>query len=386
MNTWRLSRRLWIFGVFFLCVTAALLIWLYGPVAPTPPEQTPSVTVDRGDMAQQILASGVVQPLLKVEVSAQVSGQILALHVKPGDATKEGDLLVSLNPDLARNEVAQAQANVAQQVALLASRKIDATLALREAERQRILMQGQATSGAELEKAEAELGKVQQDISGLEATLSKQKADLANVLLKLDFTQVKAPISGEVASVLVQKGQTINATYQTPVLLTLVKLDVMTIRALVAEADIRWVRVGQVARFSTLGESLRQHEGVVRLIHPLPEKVNNAVFYNVLFDVVNSGPTRADWPLMSDMTGQVRIQIARAIEVPILPMIALGERDADGLYTVLVLPEGEAQSSPETRRIRVGINDNTRVQVLEGLQPGERVLLPATTSLVPAPE
>lgn len=204
--------------------------------------EPPSVVVERGDLQQQVLASVVVQPRLKVDVSAQVSGQVLTLHVKPGDAVAEGDLLVSLNPELARNEVAQARANVAQQQASMASRQVDESLAQREAARQRTLMKGQATSAVELEKAEAELAKIQRDIEGLQATLGKQQADLANAQLKRSFTQVTASISGAVATVLVQKGQAINANYQTPVLLTLVNLYEMTIRTLVAEADIRLVQ------------------------------------------------------------------------------------------------------------------------------------------------
>jgi macrolide-specific efflux system membrane fusion protein len=383
MNIWRSPMLKGLGFMALLAVLAAAVIWRELSTQQDTTAQAPSVAVERGDLQQQVLASGVVQPRLKVDVSAQVSGQVLTLHVKPGDAVAEGDLLVSLNPELARNEVAQARANVAQQLASMASRQIDESLAQREAARQRTLFKGQATSAVELEKAEAELSKIQSDIAGLEATLGKQQADLANARLKRNFTQVTAPISGEVASVLVQKGQAINANYQTPVLLTLVKLDVMTIRTLVAEADIRLVRVGQRASFATLGDSLRQHEGVVRLIQPLPEKVNSAVFYNVMFDVANTGPTRADWPLMSEMTGQVRIQIAQVTDVPTLPLIALGERGADGSYAVQVVPAGAGQSSPETRRIRVGINDNTRVQVLDGLQPGERVRLPAAPASAP---
>lgn len=384
MNIWRLLTLKWLMVMALVAVLAAALAWRELSTPQSNTAESPSVEVELGNLQQQVLASGVLQPRLKVDVSAQVSGQVLTLHVKPGDAVAEGDLLVSLNPELARNEVAQARANVAQQQASMASRQVDESLAQREAARQRTLMKGQATSAMELEKAEAELLKIQRDIEGLQATLGKQQADLASAQLKRNFTQVTAPISGEVASVLVQKGQAINANYQTPVLLTLVKLDVMTIRTLVAEADIRWVRVGQRASFATLGDSQRQHEGVVRLIAPLPEKVNNAVFYNVLFDVANTGPTRADWPLMSEMTGQVRIQIAQVTDVPTLPLIALGERGADGSYAVQVLPAGGGKSSPEIRRIRVGINDNTRVQVLGGLQPGERVRLPAVP--VSAPE
>lgn len=381
MNKWNPPRLKWVWLLAAVLLASAALFWKSLRTNNDPVVQS-GIAMEIGDIAQVVLASGVVQPRLKVEVSAQVSGQVRRMHVQPGDTVTEGDLLVSLNPELARNEVAQAKANVAQQAATLGSRKIDLSLAQKEAERQRILLRGQATSAAELEKAEAELAKVQRDLIGIEATLSKQEADLANARLKRNFTKVTAPISGEVVSVQVQKGQSVNATYQTPVLLTLAKLDVMSIRTLVPEADIRSVRVGQQASFSTLGDSQRQHEGVVRLVQPVPDKINNAVYYNVLFDVPNTGPTRADWPLMTEMTGQVKILVAKAVGVPTLPLSVLGDKAADGSYSVRVLPaDNAAQREPSMRRIQIGISDNLRVQVLAGLQPGERVLLPASVEL-----
>ena len=371
------SRRfqLWLVLLAGLALLAAGGIW-YGLPSSQPAAAEPAqMEVSLADVSQVVLASAVVQPLLKVDVSAQVSGQVRQLHVQPGDTVREGDVLVSLDPELARNEVAQAQATVMQQQASLSSRRLELQLAQREAERQHILFQGQATSRSELEKAEAEQAKLERDIQGLEATLAKQQADLANAQLKRGFTTVTAPISGEVASVAVQRGQSVNASYQSPLLLTLVKLNIMTIRAQVPEADIGWVRVGQRASFVTLGDSQRKHEGTVRLVQPLPEKINGAVFYNVLFDVPNAGPTRADWPLMSEMTGQVRIAVAQARSVPTLPVSALGERDADGSYTVQVA--GAPGQAPQTRRIQTGLSDSHRVQVLSGLQVGERILLPA---------
>ena len=174
MNIWRLLTLKWLMVMALVAVLAAALAWRELSTPQSNTAESPSVEVELGNLQQQVLASGVVQPRLKVDVSAQVSGQVLTLHVKPGDAVAEGDLLVSLNPELARNEVAQARANVAQQQASMASRQVDESLAQREAARQRTLMKGQATSAMELEKAEAELLKIQRDIEGLQATLGKQ--------------------------------------------------------------------------------------------------------------------------------------------------------------------------------------------------------------------
>lgn len=381
----RRSSWLWCAAAVGVLGLAALGVWRwYAPPSTAPAPAT--ATVEAADITQRVVAAAVVQPRVKLDVSAQVSGQIRMLHVQPGDAVREGDLLVSLHPELADNEVLQAQGHLAQHTASLASRRIDLAQAQREAERQRKLMQGQATSGSELDKAETDLAKLQSELAAMEASMGRYEADLANARLKRNFTRVLAPMNGEVASIAVQKGQTVNANYQSPLLMTLAQLDVVSIRTLVPEADIASVRVGQAASFTTLGDSQREHRGQVRLIQPLPEKVNGGVFYVVLFDVPNTGPSRSVRPLMSDMTGQVRIEVARVQGVPSLPSSALGNRAPDGSFTVRVLQAGSGpQAVVQERRVRIGVSDGQRVQVREGLQIGEQVLLSLGSAATTAP-
>jgi macrolide-specific efflux system membrane fusion protein len=174
-------------------------------------------------------------------------------------------------------------------------------------------------------------------------------------------------MDGVVVSLPVQVGQTVIAIQITPVMLTLADLDTITVRTRVPEADIQSIRTGQMARFSTLSGEARRYEGKVRVIQPIPERAGNAVFYNVLFEVENR-----DRRLYSDMTVQVDIETGRVRDVPTVPMVALGERDAEGRYRVVVL-DGDSRRS--VRQVRTGLQDGTRAQVLEGLQPGEKVLL-----------
>jgi macrolide-specific efflux system membrane fusion protein len=111
----------------------------------------------------------------------------------------------------------------------------------------------------------------------------------------------------------------------------------------------------------------------VRVGPPNPERIGNALFYNVLFDIDNT-----DHQLLSDMTVQVELDVARADQVPTLPVLALDKRGNDGRYTVQVL---DATGKINPRQVRIGIRDDAHAQVLEGVKPGERVLLtlPAAT-------
>jgi macrolide-specific efflux system membrane fusion protein len=352
--------------VLLALIAGAAVAWkLLNKPPEAPPPPTGAVTL--ADVTQVVQAAGVLQAKLKVDVGAQVSGQVQKLHVVLGQQVKKGELLVSLDPELARSDVAQAQASLAQQAAALEGRQIDLRAAQREAERQRRLLDSQATAASEAEKAETELAKVQADVRGQTATQARLQAELDRKQLSLGYTRIAAPMDGTVVSLAVQEGQTLIATQATPLLLTLANLDTITVRTRVPEADIHAVKVGQLARFTTLSGDGARYEGRVLVIQPVPERAGNAVFYNVLFEVDNR-----ERRLYSDMTVQVEIETGQARQVPTMPLVALGERAKDGRYTVQVV---DAAGKGTPRLVRVGLQDGARVQVLDGLKVGDKVLL-----------
>jgi macrolide-specific efflux system membrane fusion protein len=344
---------------------------------PKPPPPPPTGVVEKGDIQQVAQAAGVLQAKTRVDVGAQVSGQIRELHVQLGQSVKKGDLLVSLDPELARNDVAQAEAAMAQQRALLDARQVDLASARREAERQRRLLAGKATAGLEAERADNELAKLEADVRGQTAVMQRLQADLNRAQLRLGYTRITAPMDGTVVNLPVQVGQTVIAVQITPVMLTLADLRTITVRTKVPEVDIQSIKVGQKASFLTLSGQGQRYEGRVRVIQPVPERSGNAVFYNVLFDVDN-----ASGQLFSDMTVQVDIETGEAKGVLTIPVVALGEREKDGRQLVTAI-EGDNKQVP--RKVRTGLQDGARVHVLEGLKLGEKVLLaPPSAASAPA--
>jgi macrolide-specific efflux system membrane fusion protein len=340
--------------------------WKFKQATKKPPEP-PSAAVALADITQTVQAAGVLQARTKVDVGAQVSGQVQTLHVELGQQVKKGDALVSLDPEIARTTLAQAQASVAQQQALIERLRVDMESAQRELARQKRLMAAQATAGQELENAQSQVDRLAADFKGQQATLQRLQADLAKAQVNLGYTRITAPIDGTVVNIPVQQGQTVIAVQITPVMVSLAQMDVITVRARVPEADVYAVKVGQVAKFSTLSGQGKKYEGRVRVIQPVPERMGNAVFYSVLFDVDNKDRT-----LLSDMTVQVNIETGAAKQVPTLPMVALGERDADGFYKVQVLG---ADGKKAERKVRIGLQDSGKAQVIEGVKVGEKLVL-----------
>ena len=122
LKRWRV--RLIVIGL----VVAGAAVWWFTRTPPAPPKP-PSGVVALGDVTQTVQAAGVLQAKTKVDVGAQVSGQVQTLHVELGQQVKKGELLVSLDPELARSDVAQAEAAVAQASAAIDSRRVDAEAA-----------------------------------------------------------------------------------------------------------------------------------------------------------------------------------------------------------------------------------------------------------------
>lgn len=367
MGQGRAWFKSWVFrgGVLLLLVVGVGAYLKLRP-APTPP-LPPTGEAKTADVVQTVQAAGVLQPKVKVDVGAQVSGQVRKIHVQLGQQVRRGDVLVSLDPELARNDVAQAEAALAQQAALIESRQADLKLAKAERARQVRLLAGEATAATEAERAEVELAKLEADLRGQGASLKRLQAELDKRRLSLGYTTITAPTDGVVVNLPVQEGQTVIAVQVTPVMVTLANMDEITVRTRVPEADIALIQVGQRARFVTLAGEAQRYEGKVRVIQPVPERAGNAVFYNVLFEVDNRARK-----LLPDMTVQVSVDTGEVKNALTIPTVALGDRADDGRFTVQVL---DAAGKPQPRQLRTGLQDGAKVQVVEGLKAGEKVLL-----------
>ena len=103
------SRKKWIYGILALLM-GSMIAWYF--LGNQKPESYQTVDVTRGDLDKQVLATGKLDAVRKVDVGAQVSGQLQALYVKEGDTVKKGDLLAVIDPQKAQNEVTESQETI----------------------------------------------------------------------------------------------------------------------------------------------------------------------------------------------------------------------------------------------------------------------------------
>jgi len=329
-----------------------------------------------GSLESLVTAKGTLEPKEYVDVGAQISGLVLKLRKEAGDAVDKGDLIAEIDPAVYLAKVRGGEARLKTLNAQYAQQKAQAELSARKLSRARILIKDRAISREGLEDAEAADKIAKAQLQALSAQIEEAQSTLEGDRANLGFTKIYAPMSGMVTSQSVKEGQTINANQTAPVIVQIADLDAMTARAQVAEADIMKLAEGMPVYFTTLGSNERKWEGKVRQILPAPETINDVVLYNVLADVDN-----ADRRLMPGMTAQMFFVLARAENLPLVPVSALGKRipaadtEKGKAYEVVAIEESGKKT---LRTVIVALKDRVSAAVMEGVRDGESVLLNAT--------
>lgn len=393
-----------------------------------PKEQVPqyiSSEVTRGDIEDSVLATGVLEATKMVSVGAQVSGQVKKMYVQLGDQVKQGQLIAQIDSIRQENDLKTAEASIKNQQAQLAVKQANLAKVQAEYQRQQAMYAQDATSRAELEAALASYKTAQAEILAINAQIEQSRLTLATAKEDLGYTRIVAPMDGTIVAIVTEEGQTVNANQSAPTIVKLAKLDNMTIKAEISEADVMKVEEGQTVYFTTLGNSDKKHYAKLRQVEPAPNSINTesnnsstsssntAVYYNALFDVPNE-----DGKLRIDMTAQVYIVLAEAKNVLTVPAAALqssnrpqgkrADRNADqvkqqnqtdhdqiktdhpkrlqlsakekslieqGKASMSMVRVVQADGTAKPQSVLVGLNNRVTAQVIKGLKPGDKVVI-----------
>jgi macrolide-specific efflux system membrane fusion protein len=378
----RQTRRA-LLAALCLIPVVAVAAWQFIPPGR---EQFATVQVSRADIESSVTALGTLQPRRYVDVGAQASGQIHKIHVEVGDLVKEGQLLVEIDPSTQQAKLDAGRFSVENLKAQLQEQRAQHELARQKYQRQQNLAAGGATREEDVQTAQAELRATQARVDMFQAQIRQAEASLRSDQAELGYTRIYAPMAGTVVALGAREGQTLNAQQQTPLILRIAKLSPMTVWAEVSEADIGHVKPGMHAWFTTLSGGTRRWTSTVRQILPVPPKPLDqtsqgggspasasksgsarVVLYTVLLDVDN-----ADNALMAEMTTQVFFVANQVQNVLTAPIAALQAGTQPDRQTAQVVA---SNGSIEQRNVRTGISDRLRVQILDGLQEGDHLLI-----------
>lgn len=278
-----------------------------------------TVKVARGDLASTVVATGSLAGRDTVDVGAEVSGKIKALHADFNGLVTRGQVLGEIDPEQLTAARNQSKAQLVAARADLKSRRASADEArLAAARLQRMANEG-LSSTQSVEAAVAAAARADAAVEAGAAQITVAEAALLSMETSLAKTIVRSPIDGVVLSRKVEVGQTVVAAMTTPVLFTLARdLKEMELTVAVDEADVGQVRAGQSAIFSVDAHAGRTFPTTVREIHNVPVLRDNVVTYEALLSVTND-----ELLLRPGMTATVTIETERRTAVLLVPDKAL---------------------------------------------------------------
>ena len=264
--------------------------------------------VTTGDIEQNVTANGTINPVSLVNVGTQVSGRVKKIYADYNDRVKQGQVLLELEDELFKAQIAQSLGNVKNNEASLELAKANEL-------RMRSLFEKEYVSKQELDQSI-------QALKSAEAQLSTTKAQLKRDQTNYSYSIIKSPVSGVVVDRVVDVGQTVAASIQTPTLFKIAQdLSKMQINTSFAEADIGRIQVNQTAKFNVDAFPNKNFEGVVKQIRLNPTNTANVVTYDVVISVDNP-----EQLLLPGMTAYVNINFAKHDNVLLVPNAALRYR------------------------------------------------------------
>jgi HlyD family secretion protein len=384
-------------GSLFKWMAAAMLIvavaggWQYVRHKRTEPVNFKTAVAGRGDLMQQVTATGTLNPVVNVTVGSQVSGRISKLNVDFNSIVESNEVIAEIDPSTYEAAMEQAAADLANAKANLELQQVEYT-------RSSDLFTNKLISGSDFDTALANLHEA-------EAMVKIKQASLSNALVNLDYCKILSPVDGVVISRAVDLGQTVASSFNTPTLFQIANdLTKMQIDSNVAEADVGGVIEGQAVDFTVDAYPNRTFHGAVRQVRNSPTTVNNVVTYDAVISVTN-----ADYKLKPGMTANVSIVVAQRADVLNVPNAALRFRPPDNVTVlsntvaetapatnqhaaglpgknkgvrgvrVVYLLDGD-EHSPVLKRVQVktGITDGIFTEITDGLSEGDKVVTSST--------
>lgn len=399
-----MKRRLALPLVAAALGAAALVAWLGVGGGQDAQASNEAITVAPRTFAATVVAIGAVKPRIgaEVRVGSRLSGRVWRLRANIGDKVEKGTVLAELETAEADALLGQRTAELklvearraaldalwpdeeARAAAAVRRSEAEATLASEELQRQQTLFEKglapRATADAARDRnvvAQADLESARRALDLIRAEhveLRKQadadseraRAALESASVDRSFTVLRAPISGVVASVSTQEGETVAAGLNAPTFVTIVDLERLQLNAYVDEVDIGKIAAGQSVTFTVDAFPARDFGGRVAAIYPSATIQDNVVKYIVAVDIADT----YGGLLRPKMTASVRIQLEERTALAV-PSRAIRREDGRSIVYVVT---GEASVA---RPVRIGWRDGPWSEIVDGLAAGDRVLVDA---------
>ncbi len=330
---------------------------------PPPPAKYIASTVAVGDVIEKVQATGTVQPVLQVNVGAQVSGRVARVLVDFNSQVKKGDVLAEIDPAVYGAQVNQQQATLQAQRAAILGAGASAEAARINYERTAKLFAQNLASKAELETAQGQLDIQKSAVVTAEAQVGAIQAQLAQSRTNVGWTKIFSPVDGVVVNRAIDPGATVAASFQVSTLFVIAQdLRKMRVLADVDEADVGKLKENMEAETVVDAFPGEVFKGTVQQIRFSPNNVSGVVTYSAVVEVANP-----EEKLRPGMTATVTIKTRESKGVSRIPNSALRYKP-----TPPKGPDGKPlPGAPPVVPEAPLLKGNGRVYVLANDKPGE---------------
>lgn len=392
------KRRWVLLGIIVLVLVAAV----FGIAAALRPNHNidPSKlgSVERGDVARSVVATGKIEPLAKVEVKSKASGLVKRVYVDYGDHVKAGQLLVDLDKEQLQARVDEARANLqaaqaavesaqatyqrnvvdaqgpdvpflkatAERYRKAAADGLMAASALDDAERAyQMAVNKQLSAQRNVAVSKAEVARAQAQVAQTQAALTSAEEDLRN-------STIVSPMDGLVLSRDVEVGDAVSSILvlgsQATLIMTLGDMSTVYVLGKVDQADIGKVYLGQPARIVVESFKDKKFEGKVTKISPLGVDKDNVTTFEVRVSIQN--PTGE---LKANMSANAEIILEEKHGVRLVPEAAvIYDKDR---RTFLEVPDPKADSGRRRIPVKLGISNGVKTELVSGLKESDKIIL-----------
>ncbi len=393
------KRRRWIILISAVVLLGGIIIGIGAALRPNNQiDPSKIATVEKGDLAKSVVATGKIEPLAKVEVKSKASGIVKKVYVDYGETVKEGQVLAELDKEQLQSAVEGARANLLAAQAGLQSAEAsyqrnvvdamgpDLPFLKSTVERNRkaaaegliaasvvddgekayqLALNKQLSAQRNVTVSKAEVAKARAQVAQFQAALASADQDLRN-------STIVSPMDGLVLSRDVEVGDAVSSILvlgsQATLIMTLGDVSSVYVLGKVDQADIGKVYLGQPARIVVESFKDKKFNGKVTKISPMGVEKDNVTTFEVRVSIQNPGGE-----LKANMSANAEIILEEKHNVLLVPEAAV-VYDKDR-KTLLEVPDFKEKAGRRKLSVKLGISNGVKTEVQSGLKEGDKVVL-----------
>ena len=380
--------------VAMLCIPVAMKLLRGELLRSEPPRIVETYQIAHREIRSSILASGHLLYEEQVLLSPEVIGKVSTIFVKEGQQVKKGDLLLHLDDQSYRAEVAQQEAAVRQQRIAIEQQQLNVQNLENQYQRKLELHKMKMIADLQIDDARYAVEAAKIELRNFRSRLEQVEAILKQFNEKLAKTTIRAPISGTITALDIKVGETAVASQVSIAgssLMTIANTSTMMTEVNVDEADIGKVVVGQEVAIHTAAYPDIAIKGEVTTIPLSPKQAapgqngtSQARNYNIKVKLADT----KQLTLRPGMTCRAEIFTASSGKSLALPLqavlsnndenVELAPKKGDKKSKIEVKTENyvflNKDGKAEKRIVTVGVSDDSQQEILSGVAPGDAVI------------